>query len=322
MTVVPSQEKRYARRMWVLVTGAAGFIGSHLVRRLVALGYNVSVLVRPRSNLARIEDLLPQLKRIEGDMLDAESIRRCIDAVRPSGIFHLAASNIQSGVTAGDEDVVRTNILGMQRLLDASKDLPYTFFIHTGSYLEYGPKGEPMRESDVCAPLELYSISKLAATLLAQAVGRGQGKPIITLRIFTPYGPALQPGRLVEQVIRRALRGDEIPLSRPTTTRDFLFVEDIVDLFIEAMDEAQRVPGEIFNAGSGRETTLQELVEEVLRQTGSSSTVRWNAFPTVLYDTATCRADMQRTLAHFSWRPRRTLGEGLEETIAWFRKHP
>ena len=307
----------YNAFMSILVTGGHGFIGSHLVRRLVTLGHDVTIVVKPSSNLARIEDVLAKIKKMEGDLLDPESLARAIDRTKPEGIFHLAASNIQSGVTAVDDEVVRANVLGMKTLLDATKDLPYKFFIQTGSFLEYGMKLEPMKESDVCEPAELYSVTKLAATLLAQAAGKNQKKPTLNFRIFTPYGPMLQKGRLVENVIRRALAGVEIPLTQPDVTRDFIFVADIVELLIEGMEKAKKFPGEIFNAGGGQAVTLQELTDEVLRQTGSKSAVRWGAFPRVLYDTASCQADMKKTFEAFSWWPKHDLAAGLRETIRW-----
>ncbi len=303
----------------VLVTGAGGFIGSHLVRRLTKLGHDVHILVRPESTPERIADLLPQLTRHDGAMTDEESIRRCVENAKPNGIFHLAASNIQTGMRASDEDVITTNVLGMARLLSATKDLPYDFFIHTGSFLEYGMKAKPMTEADVCEPSELYSISKLAATLLASAAGRTSKKPVLTFRIFTPYGPHIQKGRLIEQIIRRALSGEDIPLTQPTVTRDFLYVIDIVDLLIEGMEKAKEHAGAIFNAGSGHSVTLRTVVDEILAQTQSVSTPQWNAFPPVLYDTALCQADMTRTFAAFRWRPAHSLSEGLRETIDSFR---
>lgn len=303
----------------ILVTGAGGFIGSHLVRRLLELAHDVHILVRPESALERIADLLPSLTRHDGTMMDEDSIKRCIEKAKPDGIFHLAASNIQTGKRASDEDVITTNVLGMARLLSATKDLPYDFFIQTGSFLEYGMKGRPMAETDVCEPSELYSVSKLAATLLTSAAGRSSGKPTLTLRIFTPYGPHIQKGRLIEQIIRRALGNEDIPLTQPTVTRDFIYVGDIVELLIEGMRKAKEHPGGIFNAGSGQSVTLQTVVDEILAQTQSTGIPRWNAFPPVLYDTALCQADMAKTFAAFAWRPRHTLAEGLRETIESFR---
>ena len=308
--------------MAILVTGAGGFIGSHLVRRLLKLDHDVHILARPESMLERIADVLPKLKRHDGDMTDEEGLKRCIDKAKPDGIFHLAASNIQTGKRAPDEDVITTNILGMARLLGAAKDLPYDFFIHAGSFLEYGMKRKPMAEGDVCEPAELYSMSKLAATLLAAAAGRSLKKPTLTFRIFTPYGAKMQRGRIIEQIVRCSLANEDIPLTQPTVTRDFLYVGDIVDLFIEGMEKAKTHAGEIFNAGSGQSTTLGTVVDEVFAQTKSKSTVKWNSFPPVLYDTATCQADMTKTFAAFRWRPAHTLAQGLSETIQSFSTHP
>src|SRR3990167_3253707 len=128
----------------ILVTGAAGFIGSNLVKRLVADGRQVCVLVKPSTNLARIQELLPKITCCRADLLDFDGLK-----------------------------------------------------------------------SELCAPPELYSITKLAATLYGQAVARRDNKPIITFRLFTPYGPAVQPGRLIYEVITRALRDQEISLYQP-----------------------------------------------------------------------------------------------------------
>ena len=152
-----------------------------------------------------------------------------------------------------------------------------------------------------------------------QAAGRTLKKPILNFRIFTPYGPHMQHGRIIEQIVRCALANEDIPLTQPTVTRDFLYVGDIVDLFIEGMEKAKQYPAEIFNAGSGQSTNLQTIVDEVFAQTGSKSTVRWNAFPAVLYDTAACSADMGKTHAAFSWRPGHSLAEGIAATVASFR---
>ena len=303
----------------ILVTGGAGFIGSRLVRALVGRGEDVCLLARKDASMPRIADLLPKLRFCEGDMCDADSIKRCLETVRPVGIFHLAASNIQSGVTAGKEDLVRTNIVGISTLLESARAMPYRFFVHTGSYLEYGPRSEPMRETDRCEPMELYALTKLGATLLGQAEARIHAKPVVTIRIFSPYGPGMQRGRLLEQMILKALRGDELPMTRPDVARDFIYVDDIAELLLEAAEKATECTGGIFHAASGQSTTLQLLVDEVLRQTDSKSPVRWNAFPPVLYDTATCRADMGTTFARFAWRPAHDLASGLRETIASYR---
>lgn len=304
----------------ILVTGAAGFIGSHLIGRLVATGHQVCILVKPSTNLIRIKELLPKVTCCRADLLDFAGLKRELEEIKPQGVFHLAASNIQSGVTASDDEVVKTNILGIRNLLQALSHVDYDFFINLGSFLEYGPKPSPIKESDLCAPTELYSITKLAATLYGQTIARRDNKPVITFRLFTPYGPAIQPGRLIYEVINHALRNEEISLTQPNIARDFIFVGDLLDLLLEAKDKAKERKGEIFNAGSGKAITLESVVSEVLKITGSKSKIKWGAFKSVAYDNELWQADLSKTLANFTWRPAHTLSSGLVETVDWFKK--
>ena len=303
----------------ILVTGGAGFIGAQLVRRLHAEGHRIAILCRKTTDCSRLKDLLPHLERIDGDLENLESIKRCIDQVQPRGIFHLAASTVRSGVTASAEEVVRTNVLGTANLLEAARAIPYEFFVSTGSYLEYGTKESPMREDDQCDPLELYSATKLAATLLIQTEARNHEKPTLVLRIFNPYGPGMEPKRLIREMITRSLANEPILMSDPDTKRDFVFVSDIVDLLLEISKKAESLKGQIFNLGSGTSVSLRELAEVVLKETGSTSEIRWRAFPRVIYDAAVCSADMRKTFAAFAWRPLHDITSGITETTSWLR---
>ena len=306
----------------ILVTGGAGFIGARLVRRLVETGHAVSVLALPKTDLSRIKDLVPKLQILEGDLTDHEGLEAIVKNANPSGVFHLAVSNMQSGVAAPDEEVIRNNLVGTVNLLAALQPIDYQFFINTGSFLEYGMRADraSQQESDRCEPAELYSITKLAATLYGQMLARREGKPIITLRIFSPYGPGMQRGRLLEALIARARNDEDIPMTEPKVTRDFIFVEDIVDLYLEAMERAKELKGEIYNAGTGVQTTLQELADLVLQTTGSKSKVQWNALPRVSYDRALWQADMTKTFTQFKWRPKHSVEEGVMKTIEFVRR--
>lgn len=301
----------------ILVTGGAGFIGSHLVRKLVASRHAVSVLVRPGTDLSRIKDVLPSVRRFVGDLTDRKAMEAIVNKADPIGVFHCAVSNMQRGIAAPDEEVIRNNMLGTVNLVAALQQTDYHFFVNTGSFLEYSMGSRIQKESDRCEPMELYSVTKLAATLYGQMVARRDKKPIITFRLFSPYGPAMQKGRLLEAVISRALCNQNIPMTEPHIARDFIFVEDIVDLYLEAMERAGEMRGEVFNAGTGDPTTLQELARLVVRMTDSTSEVKWNALPRVSYDSDTWRADMEKTFSRFTWRPKHSLETGLQKTAAW-----
>ncbi len=306
----------------IFITGAAGFMGSALLRRLVREKYPVAILLKHSTDTWRITDLLPQVKCCYGDLTDAIGIENTMRELQPRGVFHFAASNIKSGVNAPDDDLMRVNFLGTANLLRALHDIDYQFFVNTGSFLEYGVQDHPVSEMDRCEPGEVYSITKLASTIYGQALARKDKKPIITFRIFSPYGPAMEHGRLVYELIVRALKGEEVSLTRPTIARDFIYVEDIVDIYMEAMEKAAQYPGEIFHIGTGVKTTLATLVEEALRLIGSKIAMKWGSFHSVSYDSDTWQANMEKTFSYFAWRPAHTVSQGLQATIDWYRAHP
>ena len=302
----------------ILVTGGAGFIGSHLVRRLLSDSYSVSVLLKNTTDTGRIKDLLSELKIVIDDMSDMDRLKKMLGEMKPYGIFHCAASNIKSGVSAPEDDLIEVNIGGTVHLIRALEDVDYKFFINSGSYLEYGTKQKPFKESDLCEPVEIYAITKLAATLYCQSVARSNGKPIMTFRIFSPYGPEMEKGRLVYEVVRRARENSEILLTKPETSRDFIFIDDIVDLYVEAMDKAFSLKGEIFNLGSGKAITLGYLVERTKRIIVSDSPVTWGGAKDVAYDSGCQEADMDKTYSAFNWRPKHDIDAGIKSIADWF----
>lgn len=302
----------------ILVTGAAGFVGSNLVKKLVSDGYAVAALIREKTDVRRLEDLRSKISFIFADLEEREKVKEKIKEKNPLGIFHLAASNMMSGITAPPDEVARTNFIGAVNLIDAARESDCDFFIQTGSFLEYGAKGRPVAETDCADPGEIYSIAKLAATLYAAKCAALDKRPIITFRVFTPYGPEIHEGRFVREVISRALRGEDISLTSPSVSRDFIYVDDLADLLIEGMGKARMHPGEIFNAGTGVSTTLEEAVKIVLEMTGSRSKVVWGK-PLVAYDAMLWQADMTKTFSSFSWRPKHDITDGLKRTIEWLK---
>ncbi len=303
----------------ILVTGGAGFIGSHLVRRLAAEGDKIFVLIRESTGTERLEDIKSKIELVRCDLSDCGELQKIVNKIAPEGIFHLATSPIKSGVSAEDEVLVRTNILGAANLLKSISHLDYKYCVMAGSFLEYGAKDHPVREGESCAPSETYGITKLAATLFGQAEARNHHKPIVTLRIFTPYGPQIQKGRLVHEAIFKALHNEEIYLTSKSVTRDFIFVSDLVDLFMEASEKAGKYAGEIFNAGSGATVTLEKFAETALQITESKSTLSWGGKKSTSYDSSLWVADMAKTFSCFKWRPKHTLEDGLQKTVEWFK---
>jgi nucleoside-diphosphate-sugar epimerase len=299
-----------------LVTGASGFVGSHLTRRLVGAGLDVHILRRESSDFWRMRDVLPHVTAHVADLRDAPSLQKAVAAARPDYVFHLGAATVVAGATDAANELIATNLLGTVHMIDACEAMGYEGMVTTGDSFEYTPSPDRLSESDACHPTALHGITKLAATLQAQAVARERQRPIVTLRLFSTYGPADHPRRLVPRVIANALAGTDLPLSRPDVTRDWVYIDDLITLYIEAAHGAQRHAGGVFNAGSGESGSIEKVVEIVLRLTGSSAQARWGIFEAPPHDHHPWVADPTLTYSTFGWRPAISLEEGLARTIA------
>ena len=302
----------------VLVTGGTGFLGSHLVRALLRAGAQVSVMIRPTANLARLADDLAALQLVRASLSDRAEVLSEVRRLRPHVVFHLAAAGVAQG-SADVTDIVTTNVLGLRHLLDALADVPCERFINTGSCFEYGDQREPLTEDAPLHPLNEYAASKTMAWHLCQLHRRRHGAPIVTLRPFTCFGPWEREDRLIPSTIRAALEGREIRITEGRQTRDYTYVEDMVQAFLLAAVKEEAV-GHTFNLGTGADRTVLEIVERIRQLLGSRAPIRTGAVPARADDMARLCCDASRAGAILGWRPAVSFDAGIQRTAEWMRE--
>ena len=303
----------------VLVTGSTGFVGANLVRRLVKENYEVYILTRKTSKKWRLLDVLPKLNDCTVDLLEFGKLGRIVKEIQPDIIFHLATAGIYDGQHLPERQLIETNFIGTFNLINACSEIDYKCFVNTGSSSEYGPKDSCMKETDICEPVNMYGITKLASTLYGRLIARVKGKPIITLRIFSPFGPYDDSSRLITYAVTNALQNRELNLADPNAVRDYIYIDDVLDLYIMCIDKADKCKGEVFNAGSGSETVISHVVNKIIEFTGSKSSIRWNAAAERSFDAKTWEADIKKASQCFNWYPKHSMEKGLKKTVSWFK---
>lgn len=305
----------------VLVTGAGGFIGANLVRRLVEDGHRVTAAVRPGGPRWRLTQLSEDLVIREVDLLDGDGISSLVSTVRPEWAFHLAAYGGSSWQTDA-ERIFRTNVTGTVGLLEACRDAGCEAVVHAGSSSEYGLKDHAPSESEVLEPNSDYGVAKAAATMFCRQLARRDGIPVVTLRLYSAYGPFEDPRRLVPRLVSHGLRGALPPLVSPTIARDFVAVEDVIEAFLLAVRRPAPEPGAVYNVGSGVQTSISQLVALARRVLDVTVEPEWASMPPRVWDTDTWVADSRRIRDELGWVPRVGLEEGFTRTVEWLLENP
>jgi len=303
----------------ILITGAAGFVGSCVARRLIAEGHRIHVFLRKTTNTWRLDDVMNSIETLEIDLRDEQAVGKALRSIRPSIILHLAAHGAYS-YQQDDRNILETSILGTFNLLQAASESGTRLLLNAGSSSEYGAKWNPMSEMDSLDPNRIYGVAKAAQTMLATVIGRTGRPRVVSFRLFSVYGPWDDPTKLIPRLISHACVGLPFEMSSPSIARDFVFVEDVVDALLD-FNRLSDLSGEVFNLGTGVQTTFEMLVKYVAELFGSRVLVSWNESLRSPWDVDNWRADTTKANQLLHWRARHGLRDGLDLTARWIAEH-
>lgn len=312
----------------VLVTGAGGFIGSHLVEASVGEGAEVTAFVRytSRGDAGLLDMLPPDVRRsvrvVAGDLRDAETVRLASEGQQT--VYHLGALIAIPYSYVHAADVMETNVMGTVRVLDAARATGVERVVHTSTSETYGSAlRTPIDESHPSQAQSPYSASKIGADAIVHAYGASYGMEVATIRPFNTYGPRQSGRAVIPTIAGQALHSDAIRLGSLTPTRDFTFVTDTVRAFL-AIGERPEAVGRVFNVGSGREISVGDLAELVCERAGRRVPIEPDEERVRPEGSEVDRLVSDATLARevLGWEPTVSLDDGLDAVLEFLREHP
>lgn len=301
--------------MTVLVTGATGFVGSQVVRQLVASGEDVAVILRPGSSRQRLDGVVDRIQVLEADLEDGAAIGRLLERCRPQACIHAAWYAVpgQYLASAHNLDSLRSSI----ELLESLAKAGCTHMVGVGTCFEYEMQARPLTEDSPTKPFTLYAAAKLAFYLVAEQRAAQLGMGLAWARLFYLYGPYEDERRLVPAAIKALSAGGEFLGTAGEQVRDYLHVEDIAAALCALSHH--KLSG-AFNVCSGRPVTIADLMRTLGELLGRPELIRLGALPNREWDPAYVCGDNQRLRTEANWEPRYELRDGLAQTIAWWKE--
>jgi len=302
--------------MCALITGATGFIGSHLTRVLVHKGCSVYALIRNTSNTWRIEDILESVHVIRGDFLELDKCERQLQKIRPEICFHLAWYAEPGKYLTSQENL--NMLIASIRLASHLAKLGCKKFIATGTCMEYDADLGYLSENSRLKPQSLYAASKLALYLVLEQFMATVGMDFAWLRLFYLYGPYEDQRRLIPHVICSLLRNEEAKVTKGEQIRDFLHVEDVAAA-IWAVSQSN-LSGPV-NIGSSRPVAVRDMATRIGEILNRPELIKLGALPYSDSEQMFVCANNSRLKDNTTWVPRYDIEEGLQHTIAWWKRY-
>ena len=310
----------------ILVTGAGGFIGIHLVDNLVTSGALVRALVHYRSDgswgLLDESEHKNDVEVVAGDICDRDSVKQAMHGREV--VFHLAALIAIPYSYHAPLSYIRTNVEGALTVLQSARETGIARLVHTSTSEAYGTaRYVPIDEGHPLQAQSPYSATKIAADKLAESFHLSFGVPVVTVRPFNTFGPRQSARAIIPTIITQALMQPTIHLGSLEPTRDFSYVSDTVQGLIRAAECPEAI-GQVINIGSGREISVGDLAALILKLVGRQDMAVTCDDERVRPDQSEIEqlcADNRKAQQILGWRPQHTLEEGLVRTIEWIRNN-
>ena len=294
----------------ILITGAAGFIGANLTRKLIKTENEINILIKETSDLWRINDIISNCNVHKIDLKKVDDVKNIVKKINPELVYHCAGHGIYHSQKDSAE-IFSTNILGTFNLLAAlNESNNLRRLVNLGSFFEYSTN-----------PIDPYIISKITQTKLVEHFFKEKKLPVITLRLFTPYGKFDSPGRLICDLMMALIRNKPLEILSKHTKRDFIYIDDVITA-LEIASQQLDIDGEIIDIGTGNEISVEEIVNTSNRLSDNELVINWN-------DTKQRDVDVldeniflgRQQTQKLNWKPSTSLENGLQRTIEWYKEN-
>lgn len=305
----------------VLVTGGRGFVGSNLVRRLIVDGHDVNLLLRKEGDDRRLSSILASAAVHDGDLRSSEDVDRVVHKVLPEWVIHLAAYGAYSWQTDTNR-IVETNFIGLVNLVSTCQKVGVESFVNIGSSSEYGNRDHAPTKTEWLEPNSDYAVTKASAALYCRSIAQRTCDNIVTLRLYSAYGPYEEPQRLIPQLIVNGVQGSLPPLASPDTVRNYIYIDDVVKAIVLALRLRGAEEGAIYNLGSGVQSSIFDLVQIAMRTHHLKTEPQWGTAEARKWDTDVWVADSRKIISELGWKPKYTIEDGYEKTVRWLENEP
>lgn len=304
----------------VLVTGATGFVGSNLTAKLVEAGAEVNIVSRDKdvSKNLILKNLGQDIKVHRCNLEDFGEVEKCLETISPEVVYHLGAVvNLARSFKVAHE-CMTTNVLGTLNMLHICDSMELESFLFTSTCDVYKSGEIPFRESGAIEPKSPYAISKAACEQMCMFIHENYGIPTVVLRLSTIYGPNQKSERVIPYTIISCLKKGNLSFTSGKQTRDFTYVDDVVDGIIKASFEKNAV-GEIINLGSDMEYSVKEIVLKIINLMGYDRRPNFGTIPNRNSEVPRWVCDITKAKKMLGWAPETSIDEGLKKTIAWYK---